>query len=507
MTSACLPRMGSQQYAIYNRNCYWTTDRSQYCCNCDVNYYSPAGVCMAVPTRAKGSSCVDKTSSNVAFNDRACSEWACQDGLHEHAHEPKKCVRSLCIAQNGEWATANLEEECRSFYDADYYCTDLETVSQGVIMCSAVAAKIKCNNRNHQVVGNTDFFENRACTTPHPLHTCTDWDTLRETCRSGTTCTVCTDPIYQYRDCTQIVDTGCNPACSTGSYPLSTGSAVCTCLPGFYSNFNGVSPCLKCPSGTFSTSNGATTCTPCPAGTFYSSTGATACTPCPVGNFYSTTGATVCTQCPVGTSYASIGATVCTSCLVGTFSASIGATVCTPCPPGTHSTSGGATVCTPCPSGTYAATSSGASVCTLCSVGTFSASIGASTVASCQACPLGQYSGTTGATACIACAIGKFADTTKSTQCTDCSLCPVASYYPKFKSPTCYRTGSQSDLDVKDCQPCDCASTVSDQTYITWAGCNGSYGIDGLDFDKGKRDRFGSHLLLVMLFILYIFNQ
>jgi len=62
----------------------------------------------------------------------------------------------------------------------------------------------------------------------------------------------------------------------------------------------------------------------------------------------------------------------------------------------------------------------------------------------------------------------------------------VGSYYPSSASSQCYQPGSQSDIDTRLCMPCDCTSITGSEKYIAWQGCNGSYGIDGVNFNKGE---------------------
>lgn len=176
----------------------------------------------------------------------------------------------------------------------------------------------------------------------------------------------------------------------------------------------------NCPAGKIPNGN---KCKNCPAGTFNPDQGATRCQSCPSGKT-SNAGATSChfiNKCPAGT-YMERATGVCHLCPINTFSNRAGRTSCTNCPSGTHTTTTGSTHCVPnqnCPPGSFV---NGGNGCALCPVNTFSNTVNAET---CNTCPKGTYTKTSGSTSCIRktyCGPGKFHNGNQ------CQVCPRNTY-------------------------------------------------------------------------------
>ena len=93
-----------------------------------------------------------------------------------------------------------------------------------------------------------------------------------------------------------------------------------------------------------------------------------------------------------------------------------GTTIVTPCPPGSSCAGG---VATPCAAGTWSAGGIISNSCNACPAGTYTASTGTTSLAGCFACALGRYSAA-GASTCSLCQPGTYASASGSTACTPC---------------------------------------------------------------------------------------
>ena len=144
-----------------------------------------------------------------------------------------------------------------------------------------------------------------------------------------------------------------------------------------------------------------------------------------------------CPPCPSGQYGAclSSGALSCTSCSAGSFSTGTGmitVATCQQCGAGTYS-GAGAGACTGCVAGTYSGTLGAivSTVCLACGAGTYSASSGASSIATCTSCGAGTYSGNTGASlasACTACSAGTYSSALGATAIAICTACGTGTY-------------------------------------------------------------------------------
>jgi hypothetical protein len=175
-----------------------------------------------------------------------------------------------------------------------------------------------------------------------------------------------------------------------------------------------------------------------------------------------------CSACRAVCAFGSYASTACTS------TTNRQCTTCrAPCAPGTYETQ----ACTPTTN----------RVCTTC--GSYT-------------CPIGTYRGE--GCACTPCTTGTFANTPNSAQCTNCSTCAVQQYY-KGSENSCFQGGSPSDISLDQCETCNCGSEKLEY-YISWQGCQGSSGEEATTFDASESQRFETHLMMVMLIILYFLD-
>jgi Tyrosine-protein kinase ephrin type A/B receptor-like len=271
---------------------------------------------------------------------------------------------------------------------------------------------------------------------------------------------------------------GCSP-CPAGSFS-NPGSAVCTCIAGFYSSTGYLvdGRCTVCP-GPLRSADKATSCNltedTCPAGTTgmnCPSCGYWACStcenfvdaamnrasygnyvpagktpaaawqcytggnPCPAGSYCPNAGTLI--NCPAGTfneKTSSMSSDACLACPAGTYSTTVGASAsstCTPCNSGAYSLAG-ASSCDfqsdTCPAGTYA--DSDSQGCIACGAGTWSADIGQTSSSTCQSCPAGTFSSLLGASsssACQACPQGSYSSQTGASSNITCASCPAGTF-------------------------------------------------------------------------------
>ena len=193
-----------------------------------------------------------------------------------------------------------------------------------------------------------------------------------------------------------IISWGC-PAGYSGS-----SVADCTlCSLGKYSDM-GATACTdcggSCSSGTKRCiTSGTSTC--CTTGQYFVEGTSTGCQTCASG-LYGDGSATTCTAACAPGGYMNNGA--CVNCGAGTYQPVSGATnssQCLACGAGNYSSTAGSTVCSVCAAGTFKRAVD--VICVSCAAGTYSTGVGATTVGSCNSCPLNSGK-LTGATFCMA---------------------------------------------------------------------------------------------------------
>lgn len=157
--------------------------------------------------------------------------------------------------------------------------------------------------------------------------------TLCLSCRAGTyapsastACQACPPNTYS------LQGAGVCNNCPQNSISAGVDSILgCSCLPGYYRNFNPTLVCDPCAAGTISTFN-ATACFACSFGSS-SAPGSTQCSACGAGKYQSNPAGGPCLDCPAG------------------FISNQGASQCQPCPAPLYCPSG--TEYIECPRGTY----------------------------------------------------------------------------------------------------------------------------------------------------------
>ena len=122
--------------------------------------------------------------------------------------------------------------------------------------------------------------------------------------------------------------------------------------------------------------------------------------------------------CPCDPGQSNTG--VCTPCAAGSYLPgwNFPTTTCLACPIGQFSGTTGSSSCTPCAPGSYA-DGTGSRNCTPCAPGSYADGTGSR---SCTPCAPGSYADGTGSSSCTPCAPGRFADGTGSTSCTSCAV-------------------------------------------------------------------------------------
>ena len=289
-------------------------------------------------------------------------------------------------------------------------------------------------------------------------------------------CTFLSCPVGTY---SAMNASACSP-CPEGKYGSSPNLAVCAACPaGSYCPL-GSNSSFSCAAGTYSAMN-AFACTPCPEGKYGSSPNLTVCTACPAGS-YCPLGSNRSTNCALGT-YAFEGSATCSKCNPGTFwdplgsknspncggpcpagqscSAASPTSIISPCPirtysplnetacllcpegyycpdammsepypckSGTYNNAKNRAVCLPCSAGTWSDLV-GAKTCDqFCPPGTYSETSGATSSATCKACPSGSYQEFYGRDSCTLCPSGKHGVDEGAVSSAVCLLCTISQY-------------------------------------------------------------------------------
>ena len=215
--------------------------------------------------------------------------------------------------------------------------------------------------------------------------------------------------------------TACGAGASTGEATSSTSVASCLCAPGYYGNAGSGADCTACTSSTYTSSTyvntrSSTDCNVCNSGYYDTSSAGSAinCVSCATGYSTPSVGATASTQCSVcAPGYYGAPSTAntagCVQCEVGYYKWQIGNAIsCTACKDGYTSTTRGSVASSSCSlcdrgySGTV--TTENEAGCTACSIGTYQSNVGNGET--CQDCPMGYSTSSTGASHCDVCGVG-----------------------------------------------------------------------------------------------------
>ncbi|KAJ1495908.1 hypothetical protein T484DRAFT_1607260 [Baffinella frigidus] len=244
-----------------------------------------------------------------------------------------------------------------------------------------------------------------------------------------------------------------NVLCPSGSTALALCSCVaghvgedgtdCTpCAAGTYKAGNGSGPCIPCGAGSYSTTLGAVAseaCIVCPANTRsdWGSSGVVNCTcveghigedgaecaPCEAGGYKEGNGTGVyCTACAPGLYKEGNGTGVCVACGESLYSATPGATslaTCLACPLHTWAHAGSSAIlnCT-----CVAGHTGDAAVCAPCVAGTYKLTNGS---AACDLCGADQYATAVGAATLDVCSAYRFSSARGAASAETCVACPA----------------------------------------------------------------------------------
>ena len=383
-------------------------------------YASSPGPCLSCPVG---------TYTNT-IGQSACLQ--CSAGTYASATGFVQCT--ACSA--GRYADVqglSACKQCPSGMTSDQFGMGCSTCNQGMY----ITVDSKCTNcPDGKYSVGTGLS---VCTSCSPGKTNDGTRTGCILCSAGTytsasgmgSCTRCQPGTYQIGSgsttCQNCATGQSNDATSTGCILCSAGtfaSAVgpCNvCLPGTFSDTQGVSACLLCSSGKYSVQ---IACVSCLSGTYAPQSGSSVCSQCAAGQYTSIVGTSVCTMCSPGWVNVATAATVCSACTQGSFASGLGGSVCPICLSGTYSTNVGVSVCDSCPSGTIGNASSSTS-CFNCSIGTYAPGV-ANTV--CPVCPVGSYATSPGTGLCDQCTAGKYASLTGQTSPNVCTQCDMGTY-------------------------------------------------------------------------------
>ena len=190
----------------------------------------------------------------------------------------------------------------------------------------------------------------------------------------------------------------CYKECKPGFYP--TGDICMPCKPGYYSSGSSTE-CLECIPGTYTNQEGMENCLKCKPGTFINEYKGVNCINCPVGFFASTSGSTECSEC-----------------IPGTYANKEGMKECLKCEPGTYNNEYKQASCFDCPVGFFASTS-GSTECFECPLGTFNSLVGNN---QCEKCNIGYYNDELGSKECKICKPNYYSDNEGSSFCKECEV-------------------------------------------------------------------------------------
>jgi len=197
------------------------------------------------------------------------------------------------------------------------------------------------------------------------------------------------------------------------------GPARCAprCKVGQWMSRNG---CRDCPAGWYGIKAGRTeeeSCAPCPRGYYTREPGESECIIAPAGWYVDKMNSSMPTRCPMGTTNMREGATSraeCLSCPEGTFGFDTSRS-CERCPKGTITATSGSSSCVKCDPGTYP--NPAATACLACPLGTYNSG----TWESCLPCQPGTFANVTGSASCRSCAPGTEQPAAGAAICNYCS--------------------------------------------------------------------------------------
>ena len=265
-------------------------------------------------------------------------------------------------------------------------------------------------------------------------------------------------------------DSPCTPCAVRTSSQM--GSAVCDCAPGFFQSSwyqeKPITPaCEPCAPHTYKASVGTSICLACPENTLAIDAGASSCQPCPVGEhlWYSPEGRVcVCKYGDVRSVVPAGGEAVCVPCAAGKYYSAL-FEACTLCRLNTYKNDTGKAACLPCPqwSSLNATGSTQRSDC-ICIPETSGADGGP-----CTECVAGKYKRAAGSASCEACPVGEYSY--ESPDYSGCLACPLATYWVRDNFCAACPQWSTSGMGSVSLHDCECWPGYEPVTNASCAPC------------------------------------
>ena len=407
-----------------------STSGSTYCSYCPTLLYTLDGInCIGdTPTSPPTENC--NCGPGFVCNDSRCVP--CSRGSYWASYSEGSNFGFCLTCYPGTFSTQEGSTQCKQ-------CPAGTIVSSDRTSCSSCPApSYTLNNVN--------------CITPEPSRPPSD---PCSRCKPGFICE----------------NSRCIP-CSKGyswSARSQYGTSVCNfCLPGTFSDEEGLTECKKCPPGTKAAGPYSQFCTSCPEPS-YTLDGITCitpeptrpptencncgpgfycndirCVPCPRGLYWepysSGSGSGFCAYCPLGTFTDQEQSTQCKQCPAGTIASTLGSSFCSSCPAPSYTVDNincidpisptspptpGYPTSPPTPSPVVLICSSGSviieGVCVKCSAGTYEQ------LGSCIPCKSGTFNMIEGSTSCTPCPGNSVAPGPGRAYCDEC---PWPAYSP-----------------------------------------------------------------------------
>ena len=249
----------------------------------------------------------------------------------------------------------------------------------------------------------------------------------------------------------------CN-ACPAGHACALASTAPMACVPGSFGAQPKQATCELCRGGKYASTAGKTACEECIPG-YLCVEGSSAPQPCPAGTHANASLAYLssldeCITCPAGTS-CSVGSPVPTLCLPGSFASHAKQATCEPCPGGKYTLTSGNTACKICVRGSFCPNGTANPVA--CPDGTAGDLTGLESALQCSPCPAGYWcnSGRT-----FPCDVGFYslhaAPSMLSKDLSTCRRCPLHSTTEQHASSSVDRCVCETSyyLTGTACLPC-----------------------------------------------------
>jgi len=463
------------------------------CRTCAPNNYVFAGGCVPCPANSHNGRFWDADAASFSINDCICNQ-----GFTRQIDGGSNDMTGCQACEAGKYMPDDVQacKDCPSGKNTVVTGATQCLCDQGYEYNNGVC--VQCGSGTFKdIVGDGPCSSCGDHTTGPPgevLSTCPNHvcDVGAEIPEGKLSCTLCPSNTYKTTIGSFPCDT-CPTGSSTGALTGATSISSCTCNAGYVGS-NGA--CTECDAGTYKFTQGASNCVDCPPNSYTELSASTSiascvcnagyegapgllpqpqeCSQCKAGKYKPDIGGQPCQLCPDHSNTPSTGSTsstdcacnagytepvtypptngACTACVEGTFKTATGSEECTECTP--HSSSPAGSIswsdCT-CLSGYDGNHAHG---CTRdCNLGRESIEQGG--IGTCQLCPNGKYSDSTGPEACTACSENSHMDegVTGATSHAECKC--DAGYWDSGASCTACEAGKfNSDADSSECYEC-----------------------------------------------------